>query len=92
MNEADIQLLLDLLKDDRLEEVVEYLVKSFPNEENIIQLSGGLQKIRNSTFKGELSNDEIFRYRNIIRNNTFNIIKAIEEGKFEETVQITVST
>lgn len=83
MNEADIQRLFDLLKDDKLEEVVEYLVKTFPTEENIIQLSGGLQQIRNSNFRGELSNDEIIRYRNIIRNNTFNIIKSIREEKFD---------
>jgi hypothetical protein len=86
MNEADAQLLLDLLKDDRLEEVVEYLVRSFPNEENIIQLSGGLQKIRSLTFKGELSNDEIIRHRNITRNNTINIIKALEKSKFEKKI------
>lgn len=66
-----------LIAADEIEEVIVVLLKVYPNDQALMQLSGYLNQLNDSITKGVISNDEIFRQRNVIRNGLINRVDEL---------------
>ena len=74
MTEVELQHLRNLLKLDSLEDVVKFLHRKIPQNEEVIQISGRLNSLRTEIIKGTLNFEETQRVRNNIRTALISII------------------
>lgn len=71
-----------LIAADEIEEVIVVLLNVYPNDQALMQLSGYLNQLNDSISKGIISNDEIFRLRNVIRNGLINRVDELFSGAY----------
>ncbi len=79
MTEVELQHLRNLLKLDSLEDVVKFLHRKIPQNEEVIQISGRLNSLRTEIIKGTLNFEETQRVRNNIRTALISIINNHNE-------------